>query len=417
MVDYTFELISAPLFGDVQILDTNDELVLECATITGENKIIYSPNSAGDDFLEIEYCTDAGSCEIIKLDFNNVAMSTDDCLCVEDCVYSGDVNNDGKVDVQDAVALGLSLGETGPSRDDLDGFVPQSGDSWVYTQDINGLDLGFADANGDGLVAASDLEEVDSYYGGVHNLLPQISYEIIESPIVLEPHQTEVDSGELLVIDILLGSETLPVFDVSGLSFSYTINGDLIDSSSVQLTFLENSWLSYGAPAFEYVNQPIGGRIEAGFSRVSAKGASGGGPIATLEFIVEDDIIGFKLEELLFKMNMSTSEGIIVSEEGRQFSLPRFDTSVDLNLASNTLHPDSYVSILPNPASDFVYITSDKFEIDRVEMYTIDGIKVLDNRYNNEFSLAVELDQLLPGTYILVVSSNDKVSREKLIKI
>lgn len=417
MNEYTISLVSAPQNGEVIILDESGNEVLDCATISGANKIIYTAENSGDDVLEIEYCTDSGICEIVKIDFNNLNQNFEDCLCLEDCVYNGDINNDGKVDVGDIVALGNSVGEKGEARENIDAWVPQTVNPWIYTQDYIDEDLSYADADGNGLVDQDDVSAIETYYGATHNLLPQISYELLEAPIVLDAQQSEVDSGELLIIDVLLGSDSNPLFDIQGLSFSYNISGDVIDSSSVSVQFLDDSWLNYGAPQISYFDQPTAGDIHVGFSRVGSRGSSGQGPIATIEFIVEDDLVGFKLQDLLFKMNMSITDAIVMNNRGRKFSLPYFETSVDLNLGESNIDLDSYIDINPNPAHDYLSVNSDKFEIDRIEIYSVDGINIQTKSYNNQFKVDCNLADLPAGTYIIKVVSNNKQMTSKFVKI
>ncbi len=417
MKAYTFTLVSAPQEGDVIILDEAGEEIFECETVSGANKIVYTPESSGSDLVEVEYCTESGVCEIVKLSFNNINVAGEDCLCVEDCIYSGDINNDGKVDVGDIVALGNSIGEKGESRDQVDAWVPQSGNSWIYTQDYIDEDLSYADADGNGLVDQNDAISIGEYYGASHDLLPQISYELLEAPIILEAQQTEVDSGELLVIDVLLGSEDNPLFDIQGLSFSYNIAADVIDSSSVNVYFLDQSWLNYGAPQITHFSQPSAGNIEVGFSRVGSIGSSGQGPIAAIEFIVEDDVAGFKLEDLIFKMNMSVTNAVVMNERGRKFSLPYFETSVDLNLGAQVEDIDDYIQIAPNPANDFLAVSSDKYEISNISIYSVDGINVQTMSFDNQFSVDCNLKALPAGTYIIKIVSNGKQTTRKFVKI
>ncbi len=417
MNEYSFSVVSAPQNGTVVILDEQGNEVLECETISGVNKIIYTAEEDGDDLLEIEYCTNSGYCEIVKIDFNNIDQNFEDCLCVEDCIYSGDINNDGKVDVDDIVALGNSIGEKGSSRENVEAWVPQTGDAWIYTQDYLEEDLSYADADGNGIINQEDIEPIKTYYGASHDLLPQISYELLEAPIILEAQQSEVDSGELLVLDVILGTEDKPMFDVQGLSFSYNISPDVIDSSSVSVNFQEQSWLNYGAPEINHFAQPTAGNIQVGFSRVGSKGATGQGPIAAIEFIVEDDLVGFKLEELIFKMNMSITDAVVLNETGRKFSLPYFETSVDLNLGDNKEDIDQYLSISPNPASDYLTVRSDKFEINNIEIYSVDGISVSSLTYDNQFSVDCSLANLPAGTYIIKIVSDSKQTTRKFVKI
>ncbi len=416
--NYTFQLISAPSEGSVIILGNGGEEVHECGTIEGNNTIIYtSESSQTTDIFEVEYCTNNGNCEIVRVNINIISNDSEDCYCVDDCVFSGDLNNDGIVNISDVLVLGLNMGEAGEARVQSEDWIPQNSSSWDFYQSKSTTDLSYLDANGDGIVGEEEMDYIDSYFGNVHNLLPKSSYQTINTPITLVPQQTSVDSGEWLFIDIHLGDTENAFYDLSGVSFDFNINPDVIDSSTVVVDLFDESWFTYGAGTIQYWNQPTAGNLQIGFSRVGQLGATGGGPIGTLGFIVEEGIEGFRLEDNIHTLPLSISNPQILDVHGNEYALPEYETSIDIHLNPSFEPISQYVGLFPNPANDIVTIKSTKYSIESVELFTIDGILIQTYTFDPTTQENINIQDLPAGAYVVKVTSNNQLLTQKLIKI
>ena len=79
-------------------------------------------------------------------------------------VYPGDTDNDGDVDAEDVLPLGVFFLEAGEPRTDASlGWESQEGQSWI------GYPANYADANGDGVVNERDLIPLGLNWGLTHN--------------------------------------------------------------------------------------------------------------------------------------------------------------------------------------------------------------------------------------------------------
>jgi hypothetical protein len=76
--------------------------------------------------------------------------------------------------------------------------------------------------------------------------------------------------------------------------------------------------------------------------------------------------------------------------------------------------------VLPNPFNDFLTIESLKIaELDRIEIYDVQGSLVLSNIYfsKQETQVSVHLVHLDTGVYILKLFSENSIGVKKIIKL
>ena len=92
---------------------------------------------------------------------------TDGCTDGKDPVWPGDLNNDGRVDATDFAFGGLSAGKTGPPRSDQ-GTDWSAKPSEDWTNEAGGVKGQHQDANGDGVVNATDLGVVSTNFDSTH---------------------------------------------------------------------------------------------------------------------------------------------------------------------------------------------------------------------------------------------------------
>lgn len=425
--DYTFTLEVPPSNGTVIILDANGSETLECDVISGENTIIYIPNDGynGFDEFDLEYCTTSGVCEIVKVDVNILDSNFTDCLCLNSCVYEGDYNDDGIVNAKDVLDLGLNIGEGGWERtnDFTLIWTGQESSDWGHGQMNSSIDLKCGDGDGDGYIDYNDFLELEDHYGNLHNFAPNDVGQLSNVPITFVPQSTDVDSGEWMFIDIYIGNSNNPALDFYGTSFTFNINPDVIDSSSVNFYTHDNNWLSFQSPLYEFYTVPQDGQIDIAVSRVSNNSTDGIGLIGTLEFIIEDEIQGFKkkgnniLSQLGFNIKMT--EILSVNEKGHFSIHPNQSQYIKIN-SQNTLTDAELghqVNIYPNPTASIITIDSETSNLDRVEVYDALGRTVLGYNLSTTHIEQLDLSTLDQGMYFIKVYSKGQVTTKKIQKI
>lgn len=147
--------------------------------------------------------------------------------------------------------------------------------------------------NGDGIVDRKDVSAIVNNLGKLSALVPSAYGNDRTFPFYLIPQSTEVDSGDLVVFDVFVGSDDLPLLDAYGLSFNIRFAPGFLDSSSVEVNFVDDSWFATQSPIIDFAAQE-NGLVTAAISRTHNKGISGKGLIGQVVAVVKDEVEGFK---------------------------------------------------------------------------------------------------------------------------
>ncbi|MBK7474489.1 MAG: hypothetical protein IPI11_00140 [Haliscomenobacter sp.] len=166
-------------------------------------------------------------------------------MCFDDCIWAGDTNDDGIVDMQDLLPLGRFMGAIGRPREEanLEVWYGQYGENWDNLYPELQEELKHIDADGDSMITAQDTVAISRFYGRTHSLVPSqltySDYEIrLEGDVFVEP-------GQEVVLDLYIGSENQPVTDLYGFTFALNFNPLFFEPESPQIEFFDNSWLTY----------------------------------------------------------------------------------------------------------------------------------------------------------------------------
>ena len=425
ITEYSFSEVTAPSNGSLIILDETGTEVLDCETISGDNTIIYTPNLdySGTDQFTLEYCTDSGICETVDITVNILSSNYTDCLCLSDCVYEGDANNDGVVDVRDVLSIALNIGEGGLTRDsDFDLFwTGQTGADWGYEQLGDLEDLKSSDCNGDGYIDVSDFQAVSDNYVSVHNFVPNNVGNLTNIPVSFVPQSTDVDSGEWIFIDIYAGNISNPALDFYGLSFSLNIDPEVMDSASVIFEAAEDNWLSQYTPLETLTIVPVDGKIDMALTRINNLSVSGIGLLGTLSFIIEDETEGFKENGFASYVarDISMTNILSVSADGEYRRHPDYVDHINVaveEFSQDDINLAQHIELYPNPSSDILIIESDKYTIDRVQLFDAMGRLALDQN-NTYFRSQLDISSLQEGVYFARVFAQGEVLTLKVQKI
>ncbi len=420
---YTFSILNAPTNGSVEVLDANSTYANECDTLSGINTIIYTPDNdyTGVDEFDIEYCTTSNVCEIVKIDVNILDSNYEECLCLSNCVYIGDNNDDGIVNGKDILDIGLNIGNGGLERTNDFNLLwtGQESDNWGHEQMNSDIDLKCGDSDGDGYIDGNDFQAVVDHYGSIHRLMSDPVTTISNVPITFIPQQTEVDSGEWLTIDISIGSFAYPALDFNGAAFTFNINPDLIDSSSVTFSLYDDSWINDDkAPLSSLYLVPQDGQVDMALTRITGS-VDGLGIIGKLSFIVEDEIAGFKdIEQLASHINIGMTNIISTNQYGEYVRHPDQEGSVKINRDRRLEGKEiqNFINIYPNPTSDYLFVESERHSIDQVEIFDALGKLVSQQHFSNSPQARIDLSYLDQGMYFVRASSNNQVTTKKVQK-
>jgi hypothetical protein len=416
---YSFNIHSQPIEGTVDIYNDWDTVYVNCEDVIGQHFIVYTPPAdyIGNDRFEIEYCPPNDSCIILKVNPHIYDEQSDTtCACAAaSCIWPGDTDNDGKVNAKDILPIAMYLGNTGPQRGySTINWLGLNAEAWNLDQIDNGINLNHADADGNGKLTTNDSIAILDHFNKLHNIYSERIVEEAEFPMFLVPDQTEVDSGDVLTLYIIVGDDDNPAKDINGIAYTLSVNSYLADSASLHHEFYTDSWLANGSASMQLSKQYQDGQVDAAFSRIGFSGITGIGAIATCDFIVEDDIDGLKrctnLKKIPFDIKISNIT--IANGAGNTSRIPDIETTVYLNLKGNNngINEATDIILYPNPTKDNVNIFLDGNDnISGYRIYNSLGMLMSDTKTDESKKANIDLSTFNNGIYLIeIYTQNNK---------
>lgn len=422
IADFNFEVVAQGDLGEVVFLPGEVDTTIYGQHITGYNLILYLPNSnvnSGVDEFEIRYCLWIGNaCQYemtVKIEVDILDIGDGSApMCIGDCVWSGDTNFDGVVNMEDLLPIGLCMGEVGIPRADANPnlWYGKYGEDWEDPFGGLGIDLKHLDTDGDSLITALDTLAISNFYGNTHSmtaaLVPHYDFQILlDGPLFVNP-------GDLVELTLELGTEQAPAQDVYGFTFPFLYNTDFIVPASIELDFVSNSWLTYNSPVLHMDRNDLEGRVEAGFTRTNGISASGYGMVGTVRFIVSEDLAGLRPGEESLHTRVGGGMSALMNGSGRTQGvyIPEWEMQILLDEAADLdkLNPDLLI-VYPNPTNlDYVNIhLNGQQEFQRIIVSDQMGHQLLDLDHLMSSRAGIPVYQLPNGIYTVSVFTAEGV--------
>lgn len=405
--DFSYIITDAPDHGALVNYEGLQSIELPCDTIEAYNMIVYEPEAGytGPDHFEYYYCIiPSNLCYLVSVDMNVVdAPEPESCGCIRDCVWPGDADLDGRVDMSDLLAMGHKLGETGPVRDytEPSTWFGQNAEPWDYSGSTAGYQ--YLDANGDGSITASDVDVIDEHYYRAHDVVVKDVQQKLPYQFSIIPVQFSLDSGDLVILDIAFGTQNVPVLDMKGAKFSVNVPPAMMDSATVTVDFHQNSWLAEGSPAISLGKVPWTGRVDAGYAKANGNAASGFGVIGTITMIITDDIEGFKTDDDIIEIPITLNSGVAMGSDGTMYDVDGDEVTLTYKLHNNNTNAYNLI-VYPNPAQDMVDIhLNGKTEIEDVTVFDPQGRVVQSYKSINQKHHQINVASLPVGIYYMQV--------------
>ena len=429
--DYSFNIVTDPSHGQLVIYPGSynyaDMVTESCSTVeTGVEILRYLPSGQylGYDEFIIEYCAPSGECDDIKIE---VEVIEDEayCNCVgSDCVWPGDFNGDGKVAIDDILPLGYHFGAAGPERvESSPSWIGELSEDWGTSQVGTGQDLKFIDANGDGAINTDDLNSMSEYYDRYHNLVAAETVATKQYPVELVLSQTTAEAGDLIFIDVIIGSADYPALDIHGLAYTLPLSPDIVDEESITVETVPGNWLGNNSPTLDLFKQPSAGTLDIGMTRTTGISVSGYGKIHQIGIIIEDDLDGVREEYTENKtVNIVLDHMVMTDGSGNRFNLTGASTSFELirnNTAEAAIEETPQVLTYPNPASQEMTIHVNGNDIlQEVGIYSASGHLMQFLTPNNTNRTQIDVSEYADGLYIakVVTLNGSTTSKFKVIQ-
>ncbi len=415
---YDYQIVSNPTKGSITFLPGNDTYISQHGQeFSGTNMLVYDPdpNATGLDEFEVEYCVGPNNnCQLAKVEIEIITIATpqSDTLCAgSSCVWSGDTDKNGKVDINDILPIGLCMGEVGNAR--TGGSVEwygQYGNDWnsLFVENL-AFDVKHIDSDGNGIVSAMDTAAIRSFYGKYNNLVPEAHAPISTLPFYPGPFPGNPEPGDVIYVPLHLGNENVPAFDAYGLTFS--VDYDPLLFESVNVIWSDTAWMNYNSPVLSMDHKPFEGKLEAGYTRTSGQSASGYGIIGVLEFIVIEDVNGNRPNEQYSIINIT---GNLMNSGGQSYSLDKNTITFSLpynedNIEENKYDSENLLIVFPNPTADIVTVHLNGGQdnlIERVSLFSLMGGNVYDSGSIQAKRQKMDVSNISNGMYVVKVWTN-----------
>jgi hypothetical protein len=423
---WDFNITEQALNGTAEVFSGEQTINLESQNISGYNLLVYTPDSGFSDDIdefEVEYCAN-GACRTLKF-LINVLPNNDpaDLQCLEACVWPGDANNDGVVNVRDLLAIGYALGINGPDREDgSPDWQPQFAEDWEDPWTAASLDLKYLDTDGDGLITALDTAAISQSYLNTHKVTTTMAHQLttdVDLRFLLRDPSTYNNQDTLIILDILYGLSNKPAYDAYGFTFEIDFADVVdVDGKSVRVTYYNDSWFSRQIPTLSMFKRLDNTIIHSGYTKTDGVGGVGYGPVG---FVIVDDIEGARPPRLRASgarfFEIAIRNITVMNQRGEYFLLP--DQIVKVNLPGEEPLVEEKgadaLNLFPNPAIDQATLyRTDGALIEKVEVFTSSGIPVYlaTNLFTPRFEIPTA--QMANGLYFVRVQTAQGITSTKL---
>lgn len=397
--------------------------------LSSEGQLIYTPDAiTGTDQLAITYCLSdgQGGCELTKtvdvtININDGAGA--ESGCDDDCVWPGDTNKDGAVDMADFLTVGLHTGSTGTPRLTAapEMWCPQAAEDWEQV-DENEVNRKHVDANGDQIISSLDTQVVMNNFGMASRLRPSpkntAGFDVfLEGDIFAEP-------GDLIAIDIVVGTRYVGVEDVYGFIFPFSYDPGVL--TGVNVAFNEQSWLSYDSPVIStQVNDTISGQLTSAYVRTNGLPASGHGHVGTM-YVGVEDVYGFRFapgQETSTTIGGGYAEAMdggghlssvyvnpfeLTIRSSNEVSEPSIESNIDQFL-------DEKLLAFPNPAGNNLTVhLNGQREFTSLTLTDLTGRRVITQNSLITNHRVIDLSQIPTGLYTLSITTEEGVINRKI---
>lgn len=422
---WEFDIKVDPLHGNLVVHDGEQTITVDNQEITGYNLVVYTPDAgfSGDiDEFELEYCA-VGSCRTVKFQIEVLPNpNPNDDPCHVSCVWPGDANGDGIVNIRDLLAIGYGMGVYGPDRDNpTTEWAAHFAENWEDPYTDSHLDLKHIDANGDGLITAADTLAISESYFNTHRITTVQSHQLTtDIDLRFLVRDTSLYGADtVIILDILYGLSNKPAYNAYGFTFEIDF-ADLVnlDGKSPRVVYYEDSWLSRQKPTLEMFRRVSETALHSGYTKTDGVGSVGYGPVG---FVIVDDFEGVKppsagLRAAKSPFEITIRNITVMTANGEYHYLP--DQKVQIGLRDEpviSVDDESLLSLFPNPtAGDVSLYMADGRMLERVEVYSMLGNLMHESGHIATPRYELNTSIMGNGVYIVRIHTGSSVITRKL---
>ena len=335
---------------------------------------------------------------------------TNEAYCAgQNCIFPGDTNNDGIVDVKDYHNINLGLDKTGIARKNLNAsWSPQNaGVDWTLNFS-NGLNYKFADCNGDGILKSNDEYVVKNNFGNFN------SFYVNQPDVYVDGNAIKVNINGSSSVQNSMGDNGRVRINLNLPAVAKTLSFQI----EYDNRFFEPIKLSTGGKYYALANKNNKSTVD--FFKISPKSVT-------------------KLDSFLLieKSNLLTPDGLKVPEKCTYIRLKNilaYDVNGNeiKNLGSKDLTicydkenvvkveeatlPTTSVSISPNPFGDFFNIKNEVAKPLDIVIFDLTGRKIKSFSLLANDTQSIDTQDFNKGVYFVKCSDGKQFFTQKLVK-
>jgi hypothetical protein len=429
IANFGFSIQSQGELGVAKYLPGEVDTVVYGQRITGRNIILYIPSEdviSGYDAFELQYCVNkGGKCRFSKSMKIEVAIldidNGDEPLCSDDCVWPGDTNFDGIVNMEDLLPLGLSMGTEGKKRKNarLDIWYGQHAENWnlsAFEEQLQ-VNLKHVDTDGDSVVTSIDTLAINLFYGNTHGLpsvrAPYFPYTIrLSGDVYANP-------GDIIELDMLMGDEQFPALDVYGFTFPLNYNPYIFKPESISIIYDHSSWLSYNSPVLQMTYNDQVGLAESGFTRTNGLPSSGYGKIGKVRLVVIDNLEFGRPGQESLEVNVGSGVATLMQSSGNTFGVKVEGANITINLKEpseedkSNFMPSELI-VYPNPTDGLLQVHSNGGHVlEQVIVFNMSGQKVFETASLGTNDIQINTRNFGNGMYVLRAITKEGMVQKK----
>lgn len=337
-----------------------------------------------------------------------VSIKPADCIETT-CVWPGDANNDGVANCKDALNIARGFKKvSSPNKRILpvNTWVAQKANDWGELND--GVDMKFADCDGNGSIDLNDISPVKLNYNLTHQKNNIIPFDENGPLLRIVPPQQNLSPDDTAQFDIFLGEQIKNAENVFGLNMTVRPTSLSLYSDSIYVDY-NDSWIGNVDSNSIHLEHQLTDGISFAIARTDHKNTTNYGKIASIKIPLSNNPIEkFTLE--VTELNIESHEGDIVLVND---IIADSVSVVDSTTINSSISVISTINSYPNPTSDRVYFNL-KEEIKNITIYSAVGY-LIKNEPVNATSFNIDLSSLTNGTYFISLQGKDKAYKSTII--
>lgn len=358
---------------------------------------VFQGDSIATDSMTFILCNTQGTCDT----FIQV-------VTVEQGVWPGDTDTDMMVDNNDLLPIGIAYGATGLVRDTASiiwsGYRARD---WGQLTPSSAVDFKHIDADGNGTINADDTLAITLNWGNSYSFRNRGG---VRGTIPFFVDVTTPPTQQQAQLPIVLGSQSIPANGVYGLAFTLQYDTSLVKPGTVNVSFA-NSWIGSIGTDMISIQRDFypDGIVKVAVTRTDGQNMNGFGPIGTLGFTIQDDIM---LQRGNYDFRFDLRDVRLINAQETELGTNPTESTLSITTSTQQLALDR-ISVFPNPATNWLRVEAQNTVIEDVIMLTVAG-QTIRTWHPATDQTTLKLEDVTPGLYILSIRTSEGLLHKKV---